>query len=104
MCHVQRYALDAQPLEARLDLPSDAATRKPAILALAHRVERLRLDRDRVANLRALPGEPLADPRLAPSTSVRIRGVERRDAEVPRGIHDPPRFVARDALPEEGGR
>ena len=35
-------ALDAEPLEARVDLPPHARRREPAILALVHRVEGLR--------------------------------------------------------------
>src|SRR5438067_697180 len=40
--HVQRDALEAQSLEARLDLPEDSRSREPAVGVLLHRVERLR--------------------------------------------------------------
>ena len=104
MRQVERNSLDPQPPEARLDLAPNPLAGETAVRAFGHRVEGLRLDGDRVADLRALRREPLADPRLAPSAPVRVGGVERPDPELPRGVHDPRRLLVRDPLPEEGRR
>ena len=102
--HVQRKSLEPEALQARLDLAPDPLAREPAVRAFGHRVERLRLDGDRVAHFRALRREPFADPRLAPPAAVCVGGVERPDAELPGGVHDARRLLARDPLPEERRR
>src|SRR5207244_10641449 len=88
---------DSEPVQARLDLASHARTREPMILAPVHRIERLGRQLRPVAAAR----HPVADHRLAATAAVRIGCVEHRDAERPRGVHDPERLLLALALAEE---
>ena len=101
---VEIDALDAEPPQARLDLSLDPRATEAVVGARFHRVERLRLDGDRVAHRRALLREPLADPALAATAAVGVCRVERPDPELPARVHDPERLVVRDPLPEERRR
>src|SRR6185437_11157513 len=65
---------------------------KPAILALAHRVEGLRRDPQAVRPARA---DPFADIRLAAATAVRVGRVEPRDSGLPGGVHELDRLLER---------
>ena len=94
-------ALDAEPLEARVDLPPHPSRSETVILALGHRVERLGRDPEPVRLPRA---NPLADVRLAASAAVGVGGVEPRDARLPGRVHELERLLQRLALAEEGGR
>ena len=80
------------------------APRQAVVLARIHRVERLRLDHDAVANVGALRPQPFADERLAAAAAVGVRGVEGGDAQLPGGVHDAERLVALRALAEERRR
>src|SRR5205085_483269 len=98
---VEIDVVDLEPLEARLDLPQDPVATEPVILSDVHGSERLRRDR------RPVPGRrnPLSDRGLAATAAVRIRRVERRQAERPRGLHDRERLVVGlPGLAEELGR
>src|SRR5207248_7145944 len=94
-------SVEAEPLQARVDLPPDARRREPVILTLVHRVERLRRDPEAARPARA---DPLADERLAAPAAVRVGGVEPRDARLPGRVHELERLLDRVALPEELGR
>ena len=85
---VQRYAVDAEARQACLDLPADPLARETAVVALGHRVERLRRQDDPLANLGAFRPKPAADERLAATAAVRVSGVESRDSGFPGGIHE----------------
>ncbi len=102
MGEIQRDALDAEALEARVELPMDAAPSEAVVIALVHGVERLRRDHDAIADSRVLRLQPLADEALAAAASVGIGRVEAGDAAIPGGIHEPKGVVLRCSLPEEG--
>lgn len=104
MGEVESDSIDPEALEARVELPVDACTAKSVIAPFVHRVERLRRDHDAIANVRRLRAEPLADEALAAPASVRIGGVEGRDAAIPRRIHQEKRIVLGRPLAEEGRR
>jgi hypothetical protein len=89
--------VDAETVEARLELPCDPGASEAAVLAGVHRVERLGGD------LRALApaGDPRPDRSLAAAAAVRVGSVERRQAELPGGVHDQKRFLLALALAEE---
>src|SRR5439155_16520352 len=92
--------IDGEAVEAGLDLSGYARAREPVILAFGHRVERLGCELRPDAAAR----RPVADHRLAPSAAVRVGGVEGRDAELPRRIHDAERLFLALALSEKLGR
>ena len=101
MREIEVDAVDAEPLEARVDLPPHALGCEPVILALGHRVEGLGRD---AKPLRPTRADPLADVRLAAAAAVRVGGVEPGDAGLPGGVHQLERLLERLALAEEGGR
>ena len=101
---VERHALDAEPAQARVDLPLDPSPPEAVILSLVHRVEGLRRDHDPVAHIRAFRREPLADEGLAAPAAVGVGGVVRRDAAVPRRVEQPERVRLRGSLAEERRR
>ena len=86
-----------EAVETRLDLPRDARAREAVILAGVHRVERLRRDLRTVVSA----DDPVPDRRLAATAAVRVRGVEHRDAEPSRGVHDPEGFFLALAAAEQ---
>ena len=88
--------LDAEPLEARLELSEHARAREASILAAVHRVERLR----RQARPAARRAQPLADHRLAAAAGVGVRRVEPADPELPARVHQRERVLPRQALVE----
>ena len=99
---VERDAVDAEPAKARLHLPADPAAaqapgRRPSLIGLNVFVAITTSSRT-VAPLRP---EPLADPGLAAPATVRVGGVERADAELPRLVEQPERVVAARPLAEE---
>ena len=98
---VEGHALDPQPAQARLELTPDAGCAEPVVGALGHRVEGLRHDHDAVPHVGPLRPEPGADVVLAAPAAVRVRGVERRDPHVPRGVEQPKGVLARRPLAEE---
>src|SRR5581483_2477410 len=101
VCEVEIDTLDAEPAEARLELPPDPVGREPGVGGIADgRVEDLRRQGRPVPPL----GDPAPDPRLAAAAAVAVGRVEPRDARVPGAVHDPHRLVLRDALTEERGR
>src|SRR5204863_209132 len=89
--------VDAEPVEAGLELARHPRARKAPVCALLHRIERLRDDLRTVAAAR----HPLADPGLAAPAAVGVRRVERAHPERPRGVHQLERLLFRLALPEE---
>src|SRR6266516_8186598 len=91
--------IDAEAVEAGLDLSGYARAREPVILAFGHRVERLGCELRPDAAAR----RPVADHRLAPSAAVRVGGVEGRDAELPGGVHDAEGLFLALALSEKLG-
>ena len=101
MREVDVDAVDAEPSEARVDLPADAIRCEAVVLALGHRRERLRRDADPLG----LPGaEPLADVRLAAAAAVCVGGVEPREARGVGSVEELERLLLRVALPEERWR
>src|SRR5262249_62258361 len=101
MREIEVDAFDAEPAEARVDLPPHASGREAAVLTLRHRVERLRREPEPVGAARP---DPLADAGLAAPAAVGVGGVEPRDARLPRGIHELDGLLERLALAAEGGR
>ena len=97
MREIEIDGVDAEAVEAGLDLPPDACTRETVILSFGHRVEGLGRD----LRTHTATRHPLADDRLALSAAVRIGGVERRDTELPGRIHDAEGLFLVLALPEE---
>src|SRR5437588_5749215 len=93
--------LDAEPGEAAVELPADPVRREAAVFARVHRVVDLRGELDPLAHIGAFRAEPVADVGLAPPAAVGVRGVEGRDPEVPRGVHEREGLVARLAVAEE---
>ena len=94
---VQVNALHSESLEARVELPHDALGREPGVGARIHRVVRLRGDQGpHAARL-----DPAADRSLAPSPAICVRGIEVRDAELPRRVHQRQRLVVGHPLPEQ---
>ena len=88
MDEIERDRLDAEPLEAALELAADPFTRQAVVGAVAHRVERLRRQDDPVAHVRPFAAQPAADERLAAAAAVGVRRVERRDPGLPGSVHD----------------
>ena len=86
---VEVERLDAEPLEARLELPPDPCRCEPSVGARLHRVEGLR--REDGAN--AAGGDPAPDRPLAAAARVGVGGVERRDPELPGPVHDRRRLL-----------
>jgi hypothetical protein len=101
---VERHPLDAEPSQAALELPPHARGRETVVLALAHRVVRLRREDDPAANVGPFRAQPVADVRLATAAAVGVGGVERGDAGLPRRVHQRERLGAALTLPEECGR
>ena len=99
MREIEIDGVDAEAVEAGLDLSPDARTCEPVIGSRVHRVERLGCD----LRAHAVPRHPLADRRLALSAAVRVGGVEGRDAELPGRVHDAERLVLALTLSEELG-
>src|SRR5262249_35863520 len=58
-------------------------------------------ENDPLAHRPRLRLQPCADGTLAPSSAVRIRGVEERDPEIPRRVHDVARLGIVLSHPEE---
>ena len=99
---VQVDPLDAEALEAALDVAPDPVGREAAVGRVArHRVEDLRRDEQALG---PAVGAPAADVRLAAAAAVRVGRVEPADARVPAGVHDRARLLLVRALAEEGGR
>jgi len=100
--HVHVDTIDAEPLEARVELAEDARRSESAILALVHRV--VDLGREERTSLGTARREPPSDHRLAAAASVRVRGVEDRDPGCDRRVHQLERGFLRLALAEQLGR
>ena len=101
MSEIEVDTIDAEPLEAALDLAADPVRSEAVAVAAGHRVEDLGRDEQPV---RLPGGSPAADERLARAAAVGIGGVEPADSALPGGVHDLERLVFRVPLPEERGR
>src|SRR6185312_12360265 len=99
MREIEIDALDAGPLEARIDLATDPARCESAVVPFGERVEGLGRDAEAFRLPRA---DPLADVGLAATAAVGVGGVEPRDARLPGRVHELERLLERLALAEEG--
>ncbi|OLE01771.1 MAG: hypothetical protein AUG91_00315 [Actinobacteria bacterium 13_1_20CM_4_69_9] len=100
VCEIEVHRVDSEAVEARLELARHPGARHPVVGARLHRIERLGDDHGPIA----AACDPVPDPLLASSAAVRVGGVERADAERPRGVHQLQRLLLALALAEERRR